>query len=35
MINDIDGYYAKAEIGAELDDTAFIASLNDMINAAG
>ena len=35
MINEVDGYYATAEVGAELDDADFIAALEEMINAAG
>lgn len=35
MINEVDGYYAAAEVGAELDDADFIAALEEMINAAG
>ena len=35
MINEVDGYYASAEVGAELDDADFIAALEGMINAAG
>ena len=35
MINDVEGIYATATIGAELDNEAFIAALDEMVNAAG